>query len=65
MVYNKTAGTVDEGVDYYPYGGIAPTSFLISGQIYKFIGKERDAESGLDYFGFRYHASSMSRFHDP
>src|SRR5580765_6119003 len=29
---------------------------------YKFTGKERDAESGLDNFGKRYHASSMGRF---
>jgi RHS repeat-associated protein len=26
-----------------------------------FTGKERDAESGLDYFGARYYASSMGR----
>jgi RHS repeat-associated protein len=29
---------------------------------YKFTGKERDAESGNDYFGARYYASSMGRF---
>ncbi len=29
---------------------------------YKFTGKERDAESGLDNFGARYDASSMGRF---
>src|ERR1700743_1257181 len=28
-------------------------------------GKERDAESGLDYFGARYLASSMGRFMSP
>jgi RHS repeat-associated protein len=28
----------------------------------KFTGKERDAESGLDYFGARYMSSSMGRF---
>jgi RHS repeat-associated protein len=28
-------------------------------------GKERDAESGLDYFGARYYASSMGRFMSP
>jgi RHS repeat-associated protein len=28
-------------------------------------GKERDAESGLDYFGARYYASSMGRFLSP
>ena len=32
---------------------------------YKFTGKERDAESGNDYFGARYYASSMGRFLSP
>jgi len=30
-----------------------------------FTGKERDAESGNDYFGARYYASSMGRFISP
>jgi len=29
---------------------------------HKFTGKERDTESGNDYFGARYYASSMGRF---
>ncbi len=33
--------------------------------VYKFTGKERDTESGLDYFGARYYASSMGRFMSP
>jgi RHS repeat-associated protein len=32
---------------------------------YKFTGKERDAESGLDNFGARYHGSSLGRFMTP
>lgn len=32
---------------------------------FKFTGKERDTESGLDYFGARYYASSMGRFTSP
>ena len=32
---------------------------------YRFTGKERDAESGLDYFGARYYGSSMGRFMSP
>jgi RHS repeat-associated protein len=32
---------------------------------YKFTGKERDSESGLDNFGARYHASTMGRFMTP
>ena len=42
-----------ENVDYMPFGEQTPS---VSG--HKFTGKERDAESGLDYFGARYHASS-------
>ena len=31
----------------------------------KFTGKERDTESGLDYFGARYYASNMGRWMSP
>ena len=31
----------------------------------RYTGKERDAESGLDYFGARYYASSMGRWTSP
>jgi len=33
--------------------------------VYKFTGKERDTESGNDYFGARYYASSMGRMLSP
>jgi len=33
--------------------------------IYKFTGKERDSESGLDNFGARYNSSSVGRFMSP
>lgn len=32
---------------------------------YLFTGKERDTESGLDYFGARYYSSNMGRFSSP
>ena len=32
---------------------------------YKFTGKERDSESGLDYFGARHYGSSLGRFMTP
>ena len=32
---------------------------------YRYTGKERDSESGNDYFGARYYASSMGRFMSP
>jgi RHS repeat-associated protein len=31
----------------------------------KFTGKERDAETGLDYFGARYYGSALGRFTSP
>jgi RHS repeat-associated protein len=31
----------------------------------RFTGKERDAESGLDYFGARYYGSALGRFMSP
>lgn len=49
--------------DFYPYGREVPHSSEIPAfvntcsQNYKFTGKERDAESGLDNFGARYMSS--------
>jgi RHS repeat-associated protein len=53
-----------EESDYYPYGGEIPVSGSDSNH-YKFTGKERDSESGLDNFGARYDSSSMGRFVSP
>jgi RHS repeat-associated protein len=50
--------------DYYPYGGEIPVSGSDPNR-YKFTGKERDAESGLDYFGARHDASTLGRFMQP
>ena len=48
---------------FMPYGGeINPQA---TANHFKFTGKERDTESGLDYFGARYYASSMGRFMSP
>jgi len=41
-------------------------SFSVASQdSYKFTGKERDSESGLDNFGARHYASTMGRFMTP
>jgi len=47
--------------DFYPFGGERIYTNTCP-QNYKFTGKERDSESGLDDFGARYHSSSMGRF---
>ncbi|HLJ29059.1 MAG TPA: hypothetical protein VKY85_20280 [Candidatus Angelobacter sp.] len=49
-VITNAAGTITEDEDYYPWGG--ELQFVNSdSNHYKFTGKERDAETGLDYFG--------------
>jgi RHS repeat-associated protein len=63
-VITNSSGTIIEESDYYPYGGEIP---ITSGDPnhYKFTGKERDTESGLDNFGARYDSSSLGRFMTP
>jgi RHS repeat-associated protein len=41
------------------------TTFHVCASAYLFTGKERDAESGLDYFGARYYASTMGTWMSP
>jgi len=48
---------------FYPFG--QEQSPPVTTNHYKFTGKERDAESGNDYFGARYYASSMGRWMSP
>jgi len=43
-----------ERSDFYPFGGERVVTQNLSNQHYKFTGKERDSESGNDYFGARY-----------
>ena len=43
-----------------------PTSgAVVRAERIRFTGKERDTESGLDYFGARYYASQMGRWMSP
>jgi RHS repeat-associated protein len=63
-------GSVDKTYDYLPFGEeYSPTSPIypqLGGpNSIKFTGKERDAESGLDFFGARYMSSAQGRFTSP
>jgi RHS repeat-associated protein len=58
----SAAGAIENESDYYPWGGELKISATDTGNHYKFTGKERDAESGLDYFGARYYQNLLSRF---
>jgi len=49
-----------------PFGnGLSSTGNAPDATEHHFTGKERDSESGNDYFGARYYASSMGRFLSP
>jgi RHS repeat-associated protein len=61
-VTHAAGNSFEEDLDYYPYGGIVATNLDTVPQNYKFTGKERDSESGLDYFGARHYASALGRF---
>ena len=61
----SSAGTLLDDSDFYPFGGERPTITPTSGNTYKFTGKERDTESGLDDFGARYYSSTLGRWLSP
>ena len=67
VVENGNGTAVEQDIDYYPYGGVEYDYSAGGGvpQHYKFTGKERDSESGLDMFGARYYGSSLGRFMTP
>jgi RHS repeat-associated protein len=60
----QTTATKCYDADLYPYGGERWYTDSCDSH-YKFTGKERDPESGLDNFGARYNSSSMGRFMSP
>ena len=63
-VITTSTGTVCYDADFYPFGG--ERSYTNScAQNYKFTGKERDSESGLDDFGARGMSSQYGRFMTP
>src|SRR5262249_49150482 len=63
-VITDSAGTIKEDEDYYPWGG--ELQFVNNdSNHYKFTGKERDSETGLDYFGARYYGNWVGRFMSP
>ena len=69
-----SAGVVTKCSDYLPFGeeitqivDSRPACFSAAEPATeaKFTGKERDAESGLDYFGARYFSSAQGRWTSP
>ncbi len=63
-VITNSSGTILDESDYYPWGGELQITNNLDNH-YKFTGKERDAESQLDYFGARYYSNGLGRFITP
>jgi len=60
-VITDASGTIKADSDYYPWGG--ELQFVANdSNDYKFTGKKRDAETGLDYFGARYYSNGLARW---
>jgi len=63
-VITDSIGNIKVDEDFYPWGGELP--FVNNdANHYKFTGKERDPETGLDYFGARYYGNSLGRWMSP
>jgi RHS repeat-associated protein len=60
-----SSGTVCYDADFYPFGGERTPLVNTCPQNFKFNGKERDPETGLDDFGARYFSSSFGRWLSP
>jgi len=61
-VVTDDLGNVVYAAAHDPYGGVQQTWVNTFDPALKFSGKERDAESGLDYFGARYYDHTLYRF---
>lgn len=55
-------GDISSARDYYAYGDILREYVVGNEEKYKFTEKERDSETGLDYFGARYFDSEVGRW---
>jgi RHS repeat-associated protein len=63
-VVTDSLGNIKSESDFYPWGG--ELQFVNNdSNHYKFTGKERDSETGLDYFGARYYSNGLGRFITP
>ena len=80
LVTDGVTGVAKARFDYAPFGEEVTADFRSGNVLYprslypqavgkgpdqKFTGKERDAETGLDYFGARYYGGAQGRFTSP
>jgi RHS repeat-associated protein len=60
-IVTDSLGNIKSESDFYPWGGELQFTNNDSNH-YKFTGKERDTETGLDYFGARYYSNGLGRW---
>jgi len=73
LMMDASSGSIVALHDYLPFGEEISGSPVRPGTLYggtdnprqKFTGKERDSETGLDFFGARYYSGSEGRFTSP
>jgi RHS repeat-associated protein len=63
-VVTSAAGAILDDSDFYPFGGERVITASTDNP-YLFTGKERDPESGLDFFGARYYWNGYGRMESP
>lgn len=64
-VQASAIGAEEQHCTSLPFGDGLSCTGIPDPTEHHFTGKERDTESGLDYFGARYYGSSMGRFTSP
>ncbi len=64
QVMTDATGLIQQESDYYPFGGERVITNTVDNR-YKFTGKERDVESGLDHSPFRQYSSNLGRWLSP
>jgi RHS repeat-associated protein len=64
LVTDSLGNILNESL-FFPYGVERVIQQNDTANNYKFTGKERDAETGLDDFGARYYVSNLGRFMSP
>ncbi len=64
LVTDSLGNILNESL-FFPYGVERVIQQNDSANNYKFTGKERNAETGLDDFGARYYVSTLGRFMSP
>lgn len=60
IVVLDNVGSIVNTQEYYPFGETSFGSY--AKKRYQYVGKERDEESGLYYYGARYYSPWIARF---